>query len=108
MPGVQHLYAASARLREEALGSEPTLAQDLKGGHRYDAACAAALAGCGQGEDAGHLPDKEQAHWRRQARAWLRAELTQWAEHLDARPQERATVQKTPTPQKQTFNNTGY
>jgi hypothetical protein len=62
--------------------------------HRYNAACAVALAGCGQGADARQVPDKEQAHWRRQALTWLRAELARWAEHLDARPQERATVQK--------------
>jgi hypothetical protein len=62
--------------------------------NRYNAACAAALAGCGQGEDARHLPDKEHAHWRRQALTWLRADLARRAEQLDARPQERAEAQR--------------
>jgi tetratricopeptide (TPR) repeat protein len=41
---------------------------------RYEAACAAALAGCGRGADAGRLPEAEKARLRGQALAWLRAE----------------------------------
>src|SRR5262249_30229386 len=89
----KRLPAASARLCAEAFAAEPALSQWHQNG--YNATCSAALAACGQGEDAGHLPDKEQAHWRRQALLWLRADLVRWAEHLDARPQDRVTVQKT-------------
>src|SRR5262249_15163693 len=45
------------------------------GTRRYDAACYAALAGCGQGEDAGKLTEAERAALRREARDWVRAEL---------------------------------
>src|SRR5262249_46055014 len=41
----------------------------------YDAARAAALAGCGQGRDAAGLDETSRAAFRRQARDWLRAEL---------------------------------
>jgi serine/threonine-protein kinase len=43
--------------------------------HRFNAACAAALAGCGQGNDAATLDATERAHWREQAADWLRANL---------------------------------
>jgi eukaryotic-like serine/threonine-protein kinase len=57
----------------------PALAGDLKVQHRYNAACAAALAGCGQGEYAAQLSDKERARLRQQALTWLRADLAQYA-----------------------------
>ena len=37
-------YAAAARLWAEAFEADPTLADDRQAGHRYKAACAAALA----------------------------------------------------------------
>ena len=43
----------SARLYAAAFAADPKLADDLKAGHRYNAACFAALAAAGQGEDAG-------------------------------------------------------
>jgi tetratricopeptide (TPR) repeat protein len=70
-----HLYTASARLWYGAFTANPRLAEDLKAGHRYKAARAAALAGCGQGEDSRDLEDKERARWRRQALDWLWADL---------------------------------
>ena len=42
---------------------------------RYNAACTAALAGCGQGVDADKLDAKERARLRQQALDWLRADL---------------------------------
>jgi tetratricopeptide (TPR) repeat protein/serine/threonine protein kinase len=88
----KRLYTAAARLCTQALDANPTLT--LGGGTRYNAACAAALAGCGQGDDAKRLPDKEQVHWRMQALAWLRADLTLWALQLERRTQESFTVQQ--------------
>src|SRR5262249_39988333 len=44
-------HAAGARLWQEALESDPRLADNRQAQHRYNAACAAALAGCGQGKD---------------------------------------------------------
>src|SRR5262249_41079112 len=56
---------------------EPRWAEDPNLGHRYTAACAAALAGCGQGKDADTLDDQGRAALRRRALGWLRAELAQ-------------------------------
>jgi hypothetical protein len=42
---------------------------------RYYAACVAARAGCGQGQDAADVDEKGRAGFRQQARDWLGAEL---------------------------------
>jgi hypothetical protein len=55
----------------------------VSSGARYDAACCAARAGCGQGEDAGQLDELERARWRQQALDWLRADLIRWGKLLD-------------------------
>jgi tetratricopeptide (TPR) repeat protein len=73
----QRRYAASARLWQEAFHIQPCLAANLQSGNRYNAACAA-LAGRGQGKDAGKLGAKERAGWRAQARQSLEADLTLW------------------------------
>jgi hypothetical protein len=65
-------------LYAEAFAAAPQLADDVRAGRRYDAACAAALAGCGQGDDQGKLSTAEQARLREQARRWLRADLAFW------------------------------
>ena len=44
-------HAAAARFWAEALAADPKLGDDRQAGHRYNAACAAALAGAGQGKD---------------------------------------------------------
>src|SRR5262249_30543305 len=69
------LYAAAARLFAEALAEQPELGHDLRKGVRYVAASAAALAGCGQGEDAPRPDEKERSRLRQQARDWLKADL---------------------------------
>jgi tetratricopeptide (TPR) repeat protein len=71
-------YVAAARLYADAFAAEPHLANDVRAGRRYNAACAAALAGCGHGDDQGKLSTAEQARWREQARRWLRADLAFW------------------------------
>jgi tetratricopeptide (TPR) repeat protein len=71
----KQLNATAAQLYAEAFGAEPQLAEQLQLAHRYNAACAAALAGCGQGNDAGALGDEERTRLRRQALDWLRADL---------------------------------
>jgi tetratricopeptide (TPR) repeat protein len=68
-------YAASARLYADAFAAEPKLAADLNQQHRYSAACSAALAASGQGEDAGQLPDKVVCMFRRWVFGWLRDDL---------------------------------
>src|SRR5262249_5480753 len=88
-------YALAARLYAEAFAADPGLADDVRAGHRYGAACAAVLAGCGQGEDAAVLDDGEWARLRDEGRAWLRADLTRYGEQLaDADEGKRASVRR--------------
>ena len=56
----------------------------------------AALAGCGQGEEAAKLDEKEQARWRKQALNWLEADLALWTKQLQGgTPQNRKTAADT-------------
>ena len=73
--GLTRRHVAAARLYADAFTADPKLADDLKAGHRYNAACYAALAAAGQGTDADKLDDQEHRRLRHQALAWLRADL---------------------------------
>src|SRR5262249_58594273 len=84
--GSKHLTAAAARLSAGAFAVDPKLAEDPRSENRYNAACAAALAGCGTGKDAGQLEDPERARLRRQAVSWLRADLAAWRTLLSNDP----------------------
>ncbi len=72
----QRRRALAARLYEKAFTADPRLADPLVTAHRYDAACYAALAGCGEEADAGTLSPAARAALRAKALAWLRADLT--------------------------------
>ena len=62
---------------------------------RYDAACAAALAGCGRGKDEPPLDEASRARWRRQALEWLEADLAAWSKALEGGPaQSRPAVSR--------------
>jgi serine/threonine-protein kinase len=88
-------YVTAARLYAEAFAEHPGLADDQRVGHRYEAACAAALAAAGKGQGAAKLDARERARLRKQALAWLHAELRRWAGRLDAgTPGDRALVQR--------------
>jgi hypothetical protein len=50
----------------------------MDGGHRYNAACAAALAASGQGRDNPPIDQEGRARWRHHALEWLRADLEVW------------------------------
>jgi serine/threonine-protein kinase len=76
-------FADAASLSEKAFTDRPQLADDLLAAHRYNAACAAALAGGGQGADGDKLSPAERARWRQQARGWLQADLAVWAGKLE-------------------------
>jgi Flp pilus assembly protein TadD/serine/threonine protein kinase len=91
----KRLYAAAARFYADAFAAEPKLADDLRFQHRYNAACDAALAGCGQGKDAAKLDDKERTRLRRQAVDWLRADLAAWTKLLDRDPKQARAVAQT-------------
>jgi tetratricopeptide (TPR) repeat protein len=86
-------YAAAARLYEEAFAAQPDLVASPDNGLRYNAACAAALAGCGAGGDPAPLTDAERAGLRKQALDWLRADLGASHGLLDkGRDQDRSAV----------------
>ena len=73
----------------------PSWPTTSKAGHRYNAACFAALAAAGQGEDAAKLDDKERTRLRKQALDWLRADLALRGKQLETgKPADRAEVQQ--------------
>jgi tetratricopeptide (TPR) repeat protein len=80
---MKELYAAAARLLRAAFAADPKLGDNVPSGVRYDAACCAILAACGEGKDADKLTDDERAHWRQQAFDWLRGDLTWLSKELD-------------------------
>jgi tetratricopeptide (TPR) repeat protein len=86
-------YTAGVRFSAEAFDARPGLAEDLKAGNRYAAACAAVLASCGRGLDA--PPDEAaRSRLRGQALRWLRADLAAWRESLAKGPAARAAATK--------------
>jgi serine/threonine-protein kinase len=79
-------YAAAASFYIDAFTADAKLADDWEASHRYNAACCAALAGCGQGNDAARLDDKEKARLRQQALTWLKTDLAQGIRLSPSRP----------------------
>ena len=93
---LKKLYAGAARLYADAFATKPQLAEDLGTRSRYNAACSAALAGCGRGEDGAERGDAERARWRAQAGQWLRADLDAWAKKLESGlATDRANIRRT-------------
>lgn len=64
-------YATAVRFYADAFAARPTLADDLKAGHRYNAACVAAVAAGGDNR----LDGGERARLRRCGLEWLTADL---------------------------------
>jgi tetratricopeptide (TPR) repeat protein len=95
--GVCHakkLHHAATGLFAAAFAADPKLADDLKSAHRYNAACSAALAAAGQGEDAAKL-EQQKTRLRKQALDWLRADLALRTKQLGSgQPADRAAVQQ--------------
>src|SRR5262249_37322556 len=90
----KRLHVNSVRFYTKAFDADAKLAHHLLTYHRYQAACSAAQAGCGEGEDAATVPDKARASLRKQALEWLRADLAGRARQLEGgTPQGRAEVQ---------------
>jgi hypothetical protein len=78
--------AAAARLWADALAADPKLADDRQAQHRYNAACAAALAAAGRGQNDPKPDDAARAQLRQQALDWLRAERAAWSDALGEGP----------------------
>jgi tetratricopeptide (TPR) repeat protein len=85
----RRLHFAAARFYANAFATDPKLAADLRQLHRYNAACSAALAAAGQGEDAQMVPDRARLMLQHQALTWLRADLAAYAK-LAERPEAAA------------------
>jgi serine/threonine-protein kinase len=83
---LKRLHHAATRFYKEALAAQPSLMDDLSAAHRYNAACAAALAGCGQGKDAAKPDSQERARLLHRALDWLQADLKAWGRLLDKGP----------------------
>ena len=98
-------YAIAARLWDEALKHDPKLTEDRRAQHRYNAACAAALAAAGTCKDDPEPDDAARAKLRGQALGWLQAELAIWSRRstqatrrpASPSPRPSATGSKTPT-----------
>ncbi len=89
-------YGAGARLYAGAFASDPGLAEDMTSGNRYNAACTAAQAGSGRGEDRPPPDEVEKARWRKQAVAWLQADLAAWVKRLEGgKPAARSSIART-------------
>jgi Flp pilus assembly protein TadD len=89
-------YAGAARLFADAFRAEPKLIGDMQAQNRYNAACAAARAGAGQGKGEPPLDEAGKARWRKQAIDWLKADLAFWARQVETGPpQARASVAQT-------------
>jgi serine/threonine-protein kinase len=92
---LKRLPAAAARCYQAAFVAEPEQADDLARDQRFNAACCAARAGTGRGEDAGPLNDEGRACWRKQALDWLRADLAAYAKVLEGgKAQDRVLVRQ--------------
>jgi tetratricopeptide (TPR) repeat protein len=76
------------QLFDKALTDHPACGKDPAATVAYNAACSAALAGCGQGREA--PPEAERSKLRRRARELLRANLAVLGSHLDADPARHA------------------
>src|SRR5262249_48296330 len=86
-------YGDAALLYRRAFTAEPKWAEDLARGHRYNAACAAALAATGRGRGAAQ-PAADRARLRTQARDWLQADLEARAKLLAGTPASAGALQK--------------
>jgi hypothetical protein len=82
----KQLYHAAVRFYDAAFTPLSPRTAPLIGAYRYNAACAAALAGCGQGKDADKLEAKEREQLRRQSLDWMRGSLESVSRLLDTKP----------------------
>jgi tetratricopeptide (TPR) repeat protein len=84
----RQMHAAATGLAAAAFAMEPALMP----AHRANAACSAALAGCGVGEDAGSLTAAKRREFRRQALTWLQAELALCEKLVEGSSEQRKRV----------------
>ena len=71
----RRIFSTSVRLWTVAFEKSPSLLEEMQAGHRYNAACSAALAAAGEGNDAKDLTDDQRKELRQKCLAWLRDDL---------------------------------
>jgi tetratricopeptide (TPR) repeat protein len=92
----KRLTVAAAGFYAAALRTQPSLADDLEADNQYHAACAAALAGCGIGEDVAELDDEKRTALRKLALEWLTTEYNTFAgRHRLGKPGDRTLTAAT-------------
>ena len=74
----QERNRAAVRFYEAAFAGDGKLADDMQQQHRYNASCAAALASAGKGKDGDTIDAADTIRLRKQALAWLTADLAYW------------------------------
>jgi tetratricopeptide (TPR) repeat protein/serine/threonine protein kinase len=79
-------HVAATKFYAEAFAADPKLSEDLKVGHRYNAACQAALAAAAKQTEGEPAADRPKL--RQQALTWLREDLAAWHAWLDKAPAE--------------------
>jgi protein O-mannosyl-transferase len=93
-PG-ERRYALAARLYADAFAAAPNVPNDLRAGHRFQAAGDAAAAGGGRGKDGAGLDETEKARLRNESLNWLRADLAAWSRQaLGGTAEARAAAQR--------------
>jgi tetratricopeptide (TPR) repeat protein/tRNA A-37 threonylcarbamoyl transferase component Bud32 len=75
-------YAVAVRFFDEAF----TMDGQLRLAHGYNRACAAVLAGCGQGWGVAKAPEADRSRYRQSALAWFGAELRLLDKQLNGNP----------------------
>jgi hypothetical protein len=88
----QGKFVAAACWYSEVFTSHPQVLDGPPTGHRYNAARAAVLAGCGRSRDAADLDDESRAGFRRRALDWLRAELEAQHRLLKTEPEKTSWI----------------
>ncbi len=76
-------YVTATRLFAEAFATDRSLCEDLRAGHRLNAACAAVLAELGRGDDGSSLAGEQRKTLRQEARRYLSLDLAAWRERVD-------------------------
>ncbi len=72
------MYAAAARLSENAFRDDPKLAEKMEARHRYNAACSAAVASAGQEKDDPKPNVEDETRLRKLAMEWRKAYFAFW------------------------------
>jgi serine/threonine-protein kinase len=81
--GIRGQHATAARLWLDAFARQPSLLDEARSGPRWQAARSAALAAEGRGSGEPAIDESARPAWRKQALAWLQADLAVMARWPD-------------------------